>query len=355
MSASGLQMGPMGQNTQENSLSCSGSYDHRQMLDGPVYSNNTEIYAEGMGTDPFNRMQGCYGQDRIATPKEHLNIAQLAGARGSFILNQIGDPKEPSVHFGHSKHGCLFGYNKVPKGDQFGFQGECDFYLPPAAHADLSQPGLVYNDWNPRDYALYHDNRVCGNDSVNSTVDGDSVEDFDDLVGPDGTAPPANKRDPIYTAISGLKWKAKSKKWVVRWDNPITNRRVYKYFSGVRYGFMGAHKRAKYYLEFLNASVGRLDTPTVGNPFCRRTEGPPKGKANKGLIRKLMNRNRAELMFKPGQVVYGYNSQTPYIPPTGLDDQPTPSVGRPTYRYGSSMNDPFCLMDVNHYVQESSQ
>ncbi|GFE53312.1 hypothetical protein BaOVIS_007160 [Babesia ovis] len=302
MATSGLQMGSMGSNTQqENNMSCANSYDTRQGLEGPVYSNSTEIYVDGIGTDPFNRVQSCFAQDRIATPREHLNIAQLAGARGSFILNQIADPKESVVHYGPAKHGCIFAYNRVQKPGQFGFQGECDFYLPPGGHNELSQSGLVYNDWNTRDYGLYHENRVCGNDSVNSTVDGDSVEDLDDLVGPDGTLPPANKRDPIYTAISGLKWKAKSKKWVVRWDNPITNRRVYKYFSGVRYGFMGAHKRAKYYLEFLNASVGRLDTPSVGNPFCRRTEGPPKGKANKGLIRKLLSRNRPDIMFKPSQ------------------------------------------------------
>lgn len=130
----------------------------------------------------------------------------------------------------------------------------------------------------------------------NSTIDGESiVDDMDEPVGPDGTVPPVNKRDPIYTAISGLKWKAKSKKWVVRWDNPVTNRRVYKYFSGTRYGFMGAHKRAKYYLEFLNASVGRIPTPSSGNPFCRRTEGPPKGKTNKGLLRKVSKPFPAEL------------------------------------------------------------
>ncbi|BAM41951.1 conserved hypothetical protein [Theileria orientalis strain Shintoku] len=103
--------------------------------------------------------------------------------------------------------------------------------------------------------------------------------------------PPPNRSDPIYTSISGLKWKSKSKKWVVRWDNPITNRRVYKYFSGNRYGFLGAHKRAKFYLEFLNASVGKINSTTPGNPFCRRTEGPPKGKTNKSLIRKYYSNN----------------------------------------------------------------
>ncbi|UKK02808.2 hypothetical protein MACK_002905 [Theileria orientalis] len=103
--------------------------------------------------------------------------------------------------------------------------------------------------------------------------------------------PPLNRSDPIYTSISGLKWKSKSKKWVVRWDNPITNRRVYKYFSGNRYGFLGAHKRAKFYLEFLNASVGKINSTTPGNPFCRRTEGPPKGKTNKSLIRKYYSNN----------------------------------------------------------------
>ncbi|EAN31954.1 AP2 domain protein [Theileria parva strain Muguga] len=118
----------------------------------------------------------------------------------------------------------------------------------------------------------------------NSTIENDSVSDVDCT---DGTNPPANRSDPIYTAISGLKWKSKSKKWVVRWDNPITNRRVYKYFSGTRYGFLGAHKRAKYYLEFLNASVGKIQNTSPGNPFCRRTEGPPKGKQNKSLIRKM--------------------------------------------------------------------
>ncbi|CCF75482.1 hypothetical protein BmR1_04g06425 [Babesia microti strain RI] len=123
--------------------------------------------------------------------------------------------------------------------------------------------------------------------STNSTIDGDSpLAESDVSITPDGTRAPANRRDPIYTAVPGLKWKSKSKKWVVRWDNPITNRRVYKYFSGQRYGFIGAHKRAAYYLEFLNASVGKGTVSSGENPFCRRNEGPPKGKSNKGLQRK---------------------------------------------------------------------
>ncbi|XP_953246.1 uncharacterized protein TA10940 [Theileria annulata] len=129
----------------------------------------------------------------------------------------------------------------------------------------------------------------------NSTIENDSVSDVDCT---DGTNPPANRSDPIYTSISGLKWKSKSKKWVVRWDNPITNRRVYKYFSGTRYGFLGAHKRAKYYLEFLNASVGKIQNTTPGNPFCRRTEGPPKGKQNKSLIRKLYFANQNDNTYQ---------------------------------------------------------
>eukprot|EP00371_Babesia_bovis_P003186 XP_001611833.1 hypothetical protein [Babesia bovis T2Bo] len=357
MATSGLQMGPISQNTQqENIMGRASSYDPRQAVDGPVYSNNTELYVDGMVNDPYNGMQGLYAQDRIATPKDHLSIAHLAGPRGSFILNQIADPKESGIHYAPPKHGCLIGYNKLRKPGQYGYQNECDLYLPQGAHSDLSQSGIIYNDWDPRDYAMYQDNRGSGNDSVNSTVDGDSVEDIDDLIGPDGTLPPANKRDPIYTAISGLKWKAKSKKWVVRWDNPITNRRVYKYFSGVRYGFMGAHKRAKYYLEFLNISVGRLDTPSVGNPFCKRTEGPPKGKENKGLMRKLLNRNRPEIVLKSNPVIYGYPGQQSYGPPLEYAEQQMQEINsRPVYRYGSRMDDPFCLMDPNHCLQQTNQ
>ncbi|GIX60972.1 AP2 domain transcription factor AP2VIII-2 [Babesia caballi] len=346
MSSGKLQLGPMSQNTQQSSGgSASGSYEQVRMLDGDVYSNGTELYMDNITSDRYAPRPDIYGQEQVATPKDHVNISQLGGARGSYILSQIATPKEQPLHFA-GKYGGIIGYNKPQKAEQYGGQPGYDFYLPPA-HLEPSQGGLGYGSWDHREYDMYHEGRGCGNESINSTVDGDSIDDIDDLVGPDGTLPPANKRDPIYTAISGLKWKAKSKKWVVRWDNPITNRRVYKYFSGIRYGFMGAHKRAKYYLEFLNASVGRLDAPSIGNPFCRRTEGPPKGKPNKGLIRKLISRSRAEMMQKPGPAAYGYGCQTPCSHPMDYDDRgATPVHDRPMYSYGSSVNDPYTLMDA---------
>ncbi|CDR96809.1 hypothetical protein, conserved [Babesia bigemina] len=325
----------------------SGAYDHRQRLEGDVYSNDTELYMEPLASGQFSTIQDIYGQDHVATPKGRPNVPPMGSEDGSFLMNRIADHKEQALHYAAGKYGHLMGYNKPPKADQFGFPVGGDFYLPPPAQTAPSQPEISFTSWNPRDFSMYQLRAVCGNDSGNSTVDGESVEDSDEMVGPDGTMPPANKRDPIYTAISGLKWKAKSKKWVVRWDNPITNRRVYKYFSGLRYGFMEAHKRAKYYLEFLNASVGRLEAPSVGNPFCRRIEGPPKGKANKGLMRKLMNRNRTDAIFKPSNMMYGYHAQAPYSNPMKFEtprESNTPE--QPMYRFGSSMNDPYCLAEA---------
>ncbi|GBE58883.1 AP2 domain transcription factor AP2VIII-2 [Babesia ovata] len=332
---------------QEKGRSGTGSYDHRQHLEGDVYSNGTELYMESLGNDQFLTIQDIYGQDHVATPKGHTNLSQIGSESGSFLLNQGGDHKEQVLHYAADKYGPMVAYSKPQKAAHFGYTVGGDFYLPPPAQTAPSQPEISFTSWNPRDFSMYQHNTFLGNDSGNSTIDGDSVEDAEELVGPDGTMPPANKRDPIYTAISGLKWKAKSKKWVVRWDNPITNRRVYKYFSGIRYGFMEAHKRAKYYLEFLNASVGRLEAPSVGNPFCRRIDGPPKGKANKGLIRKLMTRNRAEIMFKNNHVMYGYNGHPPYSNTMKFDvPHDSNAQEQPMYRLGSSMNDPYCIAEA---------
>lgn len=310
------------------------------------YVHATDVYIDRTAGDTFTGRRDAYDQEHVATPKDQFTMAQLAGSKGSFTFSHIGDLKDPSTQYTAAKYGGMIGYAKLPKAEEFPFTQGCDFYLGPPAVPGHAQGDISYNNWQPREFSLYQENRLGGNDSVNSTVDGDSVDDVDDSIGPDGTQPPANKRDPIYTAISGLKWKAKSKKWVVRWDNPITNRRVYKYFSGIRYGFMGAHKRAKYYLEFLNASVGRLDAPSIGNPFCRRTEGPPKGKANKGLMRKLMNKNRVESMIKPVAMAYGYNENLPYSHHVGYNiGTPSATCDQPKYAYGSSINDPYCLMD----------
>ncbi|KAK2194638.1 AP2-ERF domain [Babesia duncani] len=186
--------------------------------------------------------------------------------------------------------------------------------------------------------ASYENN---GNMSGNSTIDGESIVGEDEPMGPDGSIPPQNKRDPIYTAVSGLKWKAKSKKWVVRWDNPTTNRRVYKYFSGTRYGFLGAHKRAKYYLEFLNASVGKCKAPSANNPFCRRTEGPPKGKTNKGLLRKVQGSSRVNKNINKDYENYYYSP--PVMQTNGLANHAN--------NFGNTADSPWILQGSN-YVPE---
>ncbi|KAK1444519.1 AP2 [Babesia gibsoni] len=321
-------------------------FDPRMLMENDIYSHGTELYVDLPLDENYTVRQDAYGQEHAATPKEHFNMAQLPGSKGSYMFNNINELKDPAAQYAAAKYGGVMGYTKLPKVHNYGFPQGGEFYLGPPLQAG-QQGDLAYNDWHPRVYSMYNDSHIGGNDSINSTVDGDSVDDIDESIGADGTLPPPNKRDPIYTAVSGLKWKAKSKKWVVRWDNPITNRRVYKYFSGVRYGFMGAHKRAKYYLEFLNASVGRLDAPSVGNPFCRRTEGPPKGKTNKGLIRKLMNKGRPENIVKVASPIYGYSDSGAYQENMeyARSNSSATMDHQPKYIHGSSMDDPYCPMD----------
>lgn len=325
----------------ENNKAGAEPFDPRLFLDKDVYSHGTELYVDRPSNESYGVRQDSYNHDQAPTPKDQFTMAQLTGSKAQFMFADINDLKDPVAQYAAAKYGNMMQYNKLAKAEEFEFPQAGEFYLGPPVPA--AQQDVSYN-WQARAYPMYQDARLGGTESINSTVDGDSVDDIDETIGPDGTHPPANKRDPIYTAISGLKWKAKSKKWVVRWDNPITNRRVYKYFSGVRYGFMGAHKRAKYYLEFLNASVGRLEAPSVGNPFCRRTEGPPKGKTNKGLMRRLMNRGRNEALVK-SPMMYAYKPMMPYhgnmeyaqcVPSSPYDQQPK-------YSYGSSMKDPYCL------------
>ncbi|AFZ81304.1 hypothetical protein BEWA_007130 [Theileria equi strain WA] len=225
--------------------------------------------------------------------------------------------------------GAIMGFNGVygyPEMKFYGMEGNCYPVIP--------NFGLMTNP----------DGSHIAHMTPNSTIDGASIDDMDELIGPDGTLPPVNKRDPIYTAVSGLKWKAKSKKWVVRWDNPVTNRRVYKYFSGTRYGFMGAHKRAKYYLEFLNASVGRIPAPSSGNPFCRRTEGPPKGKTNKGLLRKMVKPFSMEsLQVGDHQSIPSQQSVDidPRVFPHGTSEMYNSEMNGMRY-LGSSAKNPWC-------------